>query len=95
MKNGKDGREAERARWSQAQHGCTFLLDNGARVTGKVTWVSEYVVGFVPYKIQDRDDLLEDLAMVANKESMVMKGLIRVMTPETSMNNGRNPRRGD
>ncbi len=95
--NGKDGRTSETEFWWAGQRGCTLRLESGDVVRGKITYVSEYTIGFIPAG-DHKGSELERLGMETRKESMLFKGFIRVMTPKEAHtserpDHGRKPKR--
>ena len=56
--------------WEQASRGARLLLEDGSLVEGRVVWVEDYTIGFVP----DFDDGMEvRMGMARGRESLIFK----------------------
>src|SRR6516225_1453529 len=75
----------EQAMWKSADRGVKIFTHNGEVLVGRITWTSDHCVGFEPSQAND-SMTLERLGMEASKESLLMKGFIRIMTPVRGAN---------
>ena len=71
----------EEALWKRAEHGAKILTSGGDVISGRITWVSDHTVGFLP-AVTTPVVLLEKLGMKLDTEALLFKGFIRTMTPE-------------
>ena len=66
----------------------TLFLECGLSIQGELLWVDDYAIGFKPTNApghagrrENKREDLDQLGMVEGKESLVMKGFVRVVTP--------------
>ena len=62
--------------WKSAEGGCTLELKSNETVVGRVAWISDYTVCFVPRGDQGK---FQD-----GKPCLIYKSLLGVMTPDAA-----------
>lgn len=78
---------SENMMWELAKaHGATILAENGRLLVGRITWVGDYTIGFIP---DDTQIEIGSLGMVPGKESVVYKSFIRAVTPNVGRSDER------